>query len=111
MRHLGGKDIFMQLSMTCNQSGIAWLKKELAPHGFRVHTVRFPYDLAPSHLDCTFVPLRPGLVLVNPERPIMEEDAKIFKDNGWRFLDAPLPKNPVRPWVVIYGSANSIFCC
>ena len=24
-----------------------------------------------------------GLVLVNPERPIMEQDAKIFKDNGW----------------------------
>merc|ERR1719515_198463 len=84
--------------MTCNRSGIEWLRKELSPFGFRVHTVRFPYDLAPSHLDCTFVPLKPGLVLTNPERPIMEEDAEIFKRNGWRFLDAPLPCNPERPW-------------
>ena len=68
-----GKDIFVQLSMTCNDAGIEWLRRELEPHGLRVHRVRFPYDLAPSHLDCTFVPLRPGLVLTNPERPILEE--------------------------------------
>lgn len=93
-----GKDIFVQLSMTCNRAGIDWLRKELAPHGFRTHMVRIPYDLAPSHLDCTFVPLRPGLVLTNPERPCMEEDLKIFKDNGWRFIEAPQPVNPIRPW-------------
>jgi len=93
-----GKDLFVQLSMTCNAPGIEWLTRELAPFGFRVHTVRFPYDLAPSHLDCTFVPLRPGLVLTNPERPIVEEDAAIFKRNGWRFVEAPQPTNPIRPW-------------
>jgi glycine amidinotransferase len=72
-----GKDIFVQLSMTCNLAGNNWLKRELAPHGVRVHTVKFPYDLAPSHLDCTFQLLRPGLVLTNPERPIAEEDLLI----------------------------------
>jgi len=93
-----GKDVFVQLSMTCNNAGIEWLRRELAPHGLNVHRVRFPYDLAPSHLDCTFVPLRPGLVLTNSERPILEEDAKIFRENGWRFIDAPQPNNPARPW-------------
>ena len=93
-----GKDLFVQLSMTCNQAGIDWLSRELEPQGFRVHRVRFPYDLAPSHLDCTFVPLKPGLVLTNPERPILEEDAAIFRANGWRFVDAPQPDNPSRPW-------------
>lgn len=92
-----GKDIFVQLSMTCNKSGIEWLKRELRPHGIRVHMIRFPYDLAPSHLDCTFQLLRPGLVLTNPERPILEEDAQIFKNNGWEFVDAPQPNNPERP--------------
>lgn len=92
-----GKDIFVQLSMTCNKSGIEWLTRELAPHGIRVHTVRFPYDLAPSHLDCTFQLLRPGLVLTNPDRPICDEDAAIFKNNGWKFVDAPQPNNPERP--------------
>lgn len=93
-----GKDVFVQVSMTANECGIEWLRRELAPHGFRVHVVRFPYDLAPSHLDCTFVPLRPGLILTNPERPLFEEDAPIFEKNGWRFIDAPQPNNPIRPW-------------
>jgi len=92
-----GKDIFVQLSMTCNKSGIDWLKRELRPHGIRVHTVRFPYDLSPSHLDCTFQLLKPGLVLTNPERPIAEEDTKLFKDNGWDFVDAPQPNNKEIP--------------
>lgn len=93
-----GKDIFVQLSMTCNRAGIEWLRRELSPHGIRVHMVRFPYDLAPSHLDCTFVPLRPGLVLTNPDRPCMEEDLKLLRKNGWRFIEAPPPVNSVRPW-------------
>lgn len=92
-----GRDIFAQLSMTCNQAGIDWLTRELKPHGIRVHQIRVPYDLAPSHLDCTFVPLKPGLVLCNPDRPVHEADAKIFKDNGWRFITAPLPDNEQRP--------------
>jgi len=93
-----GKDLFVQLSMTSNGAGHEWLARELAPHGLRVHTVRFPYDLAPSHLDCTFVPLRPGLVLTNPERPIDPADKGIFEEAGWRFIDAPQPDNPIRPW-------------
>ena len=93
-----GKDVFVQLSMTANRAGIEWLQRELAPHGIRVHMIRFPYDLAPSHLDCTFVPLRPGLVLTNPERPIEPEDAAAFRAAGWRFIDAPQPNNPVRPY-------------
>lgn len=92
-----GKDIFVQLSMTCNKSGINWLRRELEPHGIRVHTIKFPYDLAPSHLDCTFQLLRPGLVLTNPERPIAPEDATIFKNNGWEFVDAPQPNVTERP--------------
>eukprot|EP00941_MAST-03F_sp_MAST-3F-sp1_P003676 g3676.t1 len=98
-----GKDVFVQLSKTCNRAGVDWLRRELKPHGIRVHQVRFPYDLAPSHLDCTFVPLKPGLVLTNPERPLLEEDAAIFKKNGWRFVDAPMPINADRPW----GSQSS----
>jgi glycine amidinotransferase len=102
-----GRDIFVQISMTCNLAGIDWLRRELAPHGIRVHMVRFPYDLAPSHLDCTFVPLRPGLVLTNPERPIHPEDAALFERNGWTFIDAPQPNNPSRPW----ASQSSKWLC
>ena len=37
-------------------------------------------------------------MLTNPERPILEEDAQLFRANGWRFIDAPQPNNPSRPW-------------
>jgi glycine amidinotransferase len=86
-----GRDLFVQESMTTNRPGIAWLKRHLEPRGLRVHPVHFPYDLFPSHIDCTFVPLRPGLVLTNPERPILDSEAALFKANGWRFVDAPQP--------------------
>lgn len=86
-----GKDILVQESMTTNRAGIRWLKRHLEPRGLRIHTVHFPLDLFPSHIDCTFVPLRPGLILTNPERPISEEDAKIFQDNDWEFIEVPQP--------------------
>lgn len=84
-----GRDIFVQESMTTNRAGIRWLRRELGPRGFRVHAVHFPLDLFPSHIDCTFVPLRPGLVLTNPDRPIKEDEAEYFSDHGWQFVDAP----------------------
>jgi glycine amidinotransferase len=92
-----GKDIFVQPSMTTNYAGIQWLSRELKPHGIRVHSAHFPYDFAPSHIDCTFVVLGPHLVLTNPERPIAERDAEFWKDNGWQFVDCGQPDNPERP--------------
>ncbi|CAE7039824.1 GATM [Symbiodinium sp. CCMP2592] len=92
-----GKDIFVQPSMTCNYAGIEWLRRELAPQGIRVHSAHFPYDLAPSHIDCTFVVLGPRLVLTNPERPIAARDAAFWKENGWDFVDCGQPDNPERP--------------
>ena len=92
-----GKDVFVQTSMTCNYAGIEWLRRELEPQGIRVHSAHFPYDLAPSHIDCTFVVLGPNLVLTNPERPIADKDAEFWKQNGWDFVDCDQPDNPERP--------------
>jgi glycine amidinotransferase len=54
-----------------------------------VHTLHFPYDLFPSHMDCTFVAVRPGLCLTNPDRPVVDEEVKIFKQNDWKMVDIP----------------------
>jgi glycine amidinotransferase len=86
-----GRDVLVQESMTTNRLGIQWLKRHLEPRGVRVHPVHFPLDHFPSHLDCTFVPLRPGLVLTNPERPIRSGEDRLFRDNGWEFVTAPRP--------------------
>ncbi|MBV9139945.1 MAG: glycine amidinotransferase [Pseudonocardiales bacterium] len=86
-----GRDVVVQESMTTNRTGIHWLKRHLEPRGFRVHPVHFPLDFFLSHIDCTFVPLRPGLVLTNPERPLREGEEQMFLRNGWELVDAPQP--------------------
>ncbi|MCD9140958.1 glycine amidinotransferase [Streptomyces albireticuli] len=86
-----GRDIVVQESMTTNRAGIRWLKRHLEPRGFRVHPVHFPLDFFPSHIDCTFVPLRPGLILTNPERPLREGEEQMFLRNDWELVDVPQP--------------------
>lgn len=75
-----GKDIFGQRSFVTNEFGIDWVRRHLAPKGFRVHTLH-SIDLVPKHIDCTLIPLRPGLVLENPTRVMRERD--LFIKNGW----------------------------
>jgi glycine amidinotransferase len=87
-----GRDLVVQESMTSNRAGISWLKRHLEPKGFRVHPVHFPLDLFPSHIDCTFVPLRPGLILTNPDRPLRDGEEKLFSTNDWEFVSAPQPR-------------------
>ncbi|MET9359914.1 glycine amidinotransferase [Streptomyces sp. NPDC006632] len=86
-----GRDILVQESMTTNRAGIHWLKRHLEPRGFRVHPVHFPLDFFPSHIDCTFVPVRPGLILTNPDRPLREGEEKMFLDNDWELVEVPQP--------------------
>eukprot|EP00931_Biecheleriopsis_adriatica_P108450 TRINITY_DN82775_c0_g1_i1.p1 TRINITY_DN82775_c0_g1~~TRINITY_DN82775_c0_g1_i1.p1 ORF type:complete len:486 (+),score=82.91 TRINITY_DN82775_c0_g1_i1:27-1484(+) len=97
-----GKDIFVQKSMTTNDSGILWLQSHFP--NLRVHALHFPYDLYPSHIDCTFVPLRPpskdaadGLALINPERPPLRSEMELWRRNGWKLLNAPMPSRLDRP--------------
>nr|WP_026422577.1 glycine amidinotransferase [Actinokineospora inagensis] len=86
-----GRDLIVQESMTTNRAGIHWLRRHLEPKGFRIRPVHFPLDFFPSHIDCTFVPLRPGLILTNPDRPLREGEEKLFLANDWELVDVPEP--------------------
>ena len=67
-------------------------------YGVRVHTVRFPADLDPMHIGCTFVVLGPKLAMVNPSRvPMGPRDDVIFQENDWKIIEGPEPSNPIRP--------------
>lgn len=85
-----GKDIFIQKSLVTNDAAIEWLSRELGDK-FRVHRMRFPQNLHPVHIDATFVPLRHGLCLTNPDRLPDKESAKVWLDNDWKFIVAPQP--------------------
>ena len=82
-----GRDIFWQPDMVSNAAGAAWLARALGPD-VRLHTLRFAEE-TPLHIDTTFVPIRPGLALINPERPCRDDGFALFAANGWQLVPAP----------------------
>jgi glycine amidinotransferase len=90
-----GKDLVVQHGFTTNLKGIEWIRRHFPNH--RVHAVNFPGDPYPIHIDATFTPLRPGLILNNPQRRLPEEQRKMFLDNGWEIVDAAQPAHNAPP--------------
>lgn len=60
-----GRDLFFLVSNTGNELGAVWLQNVLGPE-FKVHTMTNLYCFA--HIDSTMTALRPGLILLNPDR-------------------------------------------
>ena len=61
-----GRDIVGQLSHVTNRAGVRWLQSFLGAD-FTVTLLEFD-DPHAMHIDATILPLRPGVLLVNPER-------------------------------------------
>ena len=90
-----GRDLFCQHGLTTNRRGMEWLQRHFPEH--RVHSVNFPGDPYPIHIDATFVTLRPGLIINNPVRRLPEEQRKIFEANDWEIVDAAPPSHNEPP--------------
>ncbi len=60
-----GRDLFYLVSNSGNRLGAQWLQNILGPE-FKVHILEGIYSF--MHIDSTISFLRPGLVLLNPER-------------------------------------------
>jgi glycine amidinotransferase len=81
-----GRDLFVQRSLTTNGAGLSWLRRHFPNH--RVHEILFN-EADPVHIDATFIPLRPGLALVNPmRRPLYQEMLDLFRINDWQIIEA-----------------------
>lgn len=90
-----GKDLVVQHGFTTNLKGIDWLQRHFPDH--RVHAVNFPGDPYPIHIDATFTPLRPGLIINNPVRRLPDDQRKMFEDNDWQIIDAAQPAHNAPP--------------
>ena len=90
-----GKDLVVQHGFTTNLKGIEWLRRHFSDH--RVHAVNFPGDPYPIHIDATFTPIKLGLILNNPKRPLPEEQRKLFNQNNWEIVDAAPPAHNSPP--------------
>jgi N-dimethylarginine dimethylaminohydrolase len=100
------KDLLYLVSNTGNLAGADYLERYLKEHfseEYNVHRVEDVY--AYIHIDTTFVLLREGLVLLNPER-VKEHNVPEFFEN-WDKLWAPEPYPtqvmndwcPASPWL------------
>ena len=83
-----GYDLFVTRSNVTNLAGIEWLRRHLAPRGFRIHEIPSICP-QPMHIDSSFMPLAPGKVLVNPDYVDIERLPPILKK--WDVLIAPRP--------------------
>ena len=90
-----GRDLVVQHGFTTNLKGIEWLRRHFPDH--RVHAVNFPGDPFPIHIDATFTPLRPGLILNNPQRRLPDGQREMFARNGWEIVDAARPAHNEPP--------------
>jgi len=79
-----GKDLIYLVSGTGNELGGQWLQTILGDD-FRVHFLKDVYY--GSHIDSTFVALRPGLMLANPGRINDETLPEILKQ--WDVIYSP----------------------
>ncbi|WP_373740183.1 serine/threonine protein kinase [Neisseria sp.] len=90
-----GKDLFIQHGLTTNRAAMEWFKRYYPD--LTVHAVNFPGDPYPIHIDATFVPLRPGLIINNPHRPLPKEQRAIFEKNDWQIVEAAQPAHKEPP--------------
>jgi N-dimethylarginine dimethylaminohydrolase len=86
-----GYDLIYLVSATGNELGGHWLQSILGDK-FRVHFLKDVYY--GSHIDSTFVALRPGLVLCNPGRINENTLPKILKQ--WKVIYSPPMENTNR---------------
>jgi N-dimethylarginine dimethylaminohydrolase len=86
-----GQDLIYLVSATGNEMGGHWLQSILGDK-FRVHFLKDVYY--GSHIDSTFVALRPGLILCNPARINADTLPEILKQ--WEVIYSPPMENTGR---------------
>lgn len=79
-----GKDLLYLVSCSGNLLGLQWLRRVLG-EAYRVHAVTDVYE--GTHIDTTIALIRPGLVVLNPERIRPDQVPAIFKK--WTIIWCP----------------------
>ena len=81
-----GKDLFYHNNFTSNIKGLNWLRRHFPNH--RIHQLNLPGDLIPTHIDACFTPIKPGVMLINPNRKLSNDQRNIFENNKWKIIEA-----------------------
>jgi glycine amidinotransferase len=85
-----GKDIFIDINHSANPRAVGWLEytlRGLVDDSIRVHPMSLGYD----HVDVTLVPLRPGIVLIDPLKVTEKTIPPQFKSWDQVVVDEIMP--------------------
>ncbi len=100
-----GKDIIWSTGSATNKAGIDWLQRYFGSKGIRVHPSIWGSTKEPhmsGHIDVLLLPLRPGLAVHNPTKPLSAEMTQLFKQNDWEIIEAAEPTHwydiPIDLW-------------
>lgn len=66
-----------------NQFGIDWLQRHLGDE-YKIHNLTFENNAAAMHIDATVGLIKPGLVMLNPDRQLHQKE--LFEKAGWKVL-------------------------
>lgn len=90
-----GADLFYLVSNSGNRMGAKWLQNTLGDR-YRVHVLDNVY--AYVHLDTTIMPLRPGVVLLNPARVNEKNLPEYFKSWTKIWCEDPIATPYLEDW-------------
>lgn len=93
-----GRDIFWNRSCVCNHAGVDWATRHFAARGIRIHQIQFDHiktkEWKPWHIDYLINFIRPGLVFVNPDHPILSQEFfELLRKNDWEIVEAAYPSH------------------
>jgi len=104
-----GKDIIWSTGMATNRAGMDWLKRYFGAKGIRVHASMWdsikPHHIT-GHIDVLLLPLRPGLAVHNPTKPLSDDMKKFFKMNDWEIIEAAEPTHHYEGKLDLWGVAK-----
>ncbi len=94
-----GKDIFFDINRSANALAADWLQNDVLGPNYRVHKVYMGLD----HADVTLVPIRPGLLLIDPKRVTKNNLPQQLKK--WDIIS--LTGAPTLPFALPYPLASN----
>ena len=110
-----GKDVIMSCGGAVNKPGMDWLRRYFSSKGIRFHhalwdTVPGPLPISHyggGHIDVLLMPLRPGLFIHNPQKPIATPELlELIKLNDWEVVDAAPPTHVYPNDLNVWGASG-----
>lgn len=96
-----GKDIVMNIANENHRLGLKWLQSHVGEK-YKIH----PVELTDHHIDGMFMPLRPGVLLINPSSMKDKIDLLPKELRSWDIIEVPEEHQSIEKGPIQLASSN-----